>query len=130
MADDALACPNCGASAARPVASQVELAQANPPVAVASGPQVGPVPAQTEDKAVISLVLGILSLISLSILAGIPAIILGGMSKKNIRASGGRLTGEGIATVGIVMGWVSVALAVLFLLVFALMIGYVAANRH
>ena len=91
-----------------------------------SGPQVGAVPAQTEDKAVISLVLGILSIFSLSILAGIPAIILGRMSRKNIRASAGRLTGEGMATAGIVMGWISVVLAVVILLLIILMVAYLA----
>jgi hypothetical protein len=83
----------------------------------------------TEDKAVISMVLGILSLVGLSILAGIPAIILGKMSRDNIRASSGRLTGEGMATAGIVMGWVSVGIAVVFLLLMVLMVFYLIPSH-
>jgi hypothetical protein len=71
---------------------------------------------------VISLILGILGLVSFSILAGIPAIILGNMSRNNIRASSGRLGGEGMATAGIVMGWVSVGLAGLAVLVVIIII--------
>jgi Domain of unknown function (DUF4190) len=84
---------------------------------------------QTEDKAVISLVLGILSLVGLSVLGGIPAIILGKMSRNNIRASSGRLTGEGMATAGIVLGWISVGLAVLFLLLIVLMVFYLIPSH-
>src|SRR4029077_275930 len=50
---------------------------------------------QTDGKATASLILGILSLLCLSVLAGIPAIILGHMSKANIRRSMGRLKGDG-----------------------------------
>jgi uncharacterized membrane protein YjgN (DUF898 family) len=86
----------------------------------------------TEDKAVISMVLGILSLVSFSILAGIPAIIVGNMSRNNIRASAGRLGGEGMATAGIVMGWVSVGLAGLAVLVviIILIFAFAAAGIH
>ncbi|HMF89693.1 MAG TPA: DUF4190 domain-containing protein [Candidatus Angelobacter sp.] len=110
--------------------ASIRPAQVNPSATVVSGPQAGPVPAQTEDKAVISLVLGILSIVSLSILAGIPAIILGRMSKRNIRASAGQLGGDGLATAGIVMGWISVVLAVVFLLVIILMLAYLTPARH
>jgi hypothetical protein len=77
-------------------------------------PQFAP---QSDDKAVISLVLGILSLVSFSILTGIPAIILGKSSRDRIRASGGQLTGEGLATAGLIMGWISVGLAAVVALV-------------
>ena len=129
MPDEAPACSNCGAPAMNTVAS-IRPAQVNPSATVVSGPQAGPVPAQTEDKAVISLVLGILSIVSLSILAGIPAIILGRMSKRNIRASAGQLGGDGLATAGIVMGWISVVLAVVFLLLIILMLAYLTPVSH
>jgi hypothetical protein len=96
-----------------------------------AAPQFVFAPPQTDDKAVISLVLGVLSLVSFSILTGIPAIILGKTSRENIRASSGRLTGEGMATAGIVMGWVSVGLAgVIALIVMLIVIFAVAAGTH
>jgi Domain of unknown function (DUF4190) len=86
----------------------------------------------TEDKAVISMILGILGLVSFSILAGIPAIILGNMSRNNIRASSGRLGGESMATAGIVMGWVSVGLAGLGVVVVIIIfiVAFAAAGIH
>jgi Domain of unknown function (DUF4190) len=136
MPDDAKCCPGCGTPApVTGVAAPPLPAQGNVPAAyplpMAAAPQLVFAPPQTDDKAVISLVLGVLSLISLSILAGIPAIIVGRMSRENIRASSGRLIGEGMATAGIVMGWVSVGLAgVLLLVVLLVVIFAVAAGTH
>ncbi len=136
MADDANACPSCGtpasAAALQPPPPPASIPPQGPPVAPAP-PYVPaqPMPAQpTEDKAVISLVLGILSLVSLSIIAGIPAIILGNQSRKNIRASAGRLGGEGMATAGIVMGWVSVGLAAVIAIIVVLVIIFAIAASH
>jgi Domain of unknown function (DUF4190) len=137
MPADAKCCPSCGTpapvmpgAAAPPIPAQGNVPAAHPlPVAPVS--QFLSAPPQTDDKAVISLVLGVLSLVSFSILAGIPAIILGKTSRENIRASSGRLTGEGMATAGIVMGWVSVGLAgVLLLVVLLIVIFAVAAGTH
>jgi type IV pilus assembly protein PilA len=77
---------------------------------------------QTDGKATASLVLGILSLLCLSILAGIPAVILGHMSKANIRRSMGRLKGDGMATAGLVMGYLSAAAIPLILIIAAIAI--------
>ena len=69
-----------------------------------------------------SMVLGVLSIsILLSIFAGIPAVILGHLSWASIRRSKGRLKGEGMAMAGLIMGYLS-----LFLLVVFAMIGYIA----
>jgi uncharacterized membrane protein YjgN (DUF898 family) len=134
MPDDAKSCPNCGTPAP---ATSGAITPPPAPGSVSPGsalPVVAPqyVVAPTEDKAVISMILGILSLVSFSILAGIPAIILGKMSRNNIRASSGRLGGEGMATAGIVMGWVSVALLGLGVLVVLAIIIFAAAfaNHH
>jgi type II secretory pathway pseudopilin PulG len=75
---------------------------------------------QTDGKATASLILGILSLLCFSILAGIPAIILGHMSKANIRNSMGRLKGDGMATAGLVMGYLSAAAIPLILIIAAI----------
>jgi type IV pilus assembly protein PilA len=78
--------------------------------------------AQTDGKATGSLILGILSLLCLSFLAGIPAIILGHMSRKNIRESMGRLKGDGMALAGLIMGYISVAAIPMILIIAAIVI--------
>ncbi|HEX6293293.1 MAG TPA: DUF4190 domain-containing protein [Herpetosiphonaceae bacterium] len=67
----------------------------------------------TSNTALIALLLGIGSFLGLWILGAIPAIILGRNAQKEIRVSGGRLTGEGMAQAGIVLGWINVGLTVL-----------------
>lgn len=62
-----------------------------------------PVP-QTSGKATSALVLGILSLVLCGLFAGIPAIVLGVVARSEIRASAGRLDGDGLALAGIVTG--------------------------
>src|SRR4051812_7659126 len=68
----------------------------------------GPGPAYTppaDSKAVLSLVLGILS-IAMCGLTGIPAIVLGFSAKSDIQRSGGMVGGAGLATGGIVTGFI------------------------
>jgi len=72
---------------------------------------------RTDGKAIGSLVCGILSITCLWILTGIPAIILGHMSRSSIRNSMGRLKGEGMALAGLVLGYISVALVPVVLIV-------------
>lgn len=66
-----------------------------------------PAPAQKSGLSIASLVLGILSLVCFSLLAGIPAIICGHVARAKIKKSGGRLTGAGMALAGLIMGYVS-----------------------
>ena len=70
-------------------------------------------PPKTEGMATTSLVLGILSLVCLGCLAGIPAVICGHMAKGRIEKSGGTLGGSGTATAGLIMGYISLALTLL-----------------
>ena len=58
----------------------------------------------TESKAVTSLVLGIVSIFCFGIFTGVPAIILGVMSKREIDRSAGTLGGTGMAVGGILTG--------------------------
>lgn len=78
--------------------------------------------AKTDNKAVISLVLGILSLTIFSILAGLPAVILGHISRSNIQKSMGRLKGEGIALAGLIMGYLSLMTIPMILIIAAIAI--------
>ena len=63
-------------------------------------------------SALISLISGILGLTLLPIIGSIVALIVGYMAKKEIRESNGTVGGEGLATTGIVLGWIGVGLTV------------------
>lgn len=68
---------------------------------------------QTSSVAIVSLIAGILGLTLVPIAGSIVAIITGMMAKKEIRESGGTLGGDGLATAGLVTGWLGAALAIL-----------------
>ena len=73
----------------------------------------------TSTKAIISLVSGLfIFLFPLSLVA----IILGHMSLSEIRKSAGRLTGEGLATAGLILGYIGVAAIPIILIVAAIAI--------
>lgn len=116
--DSARYCSGCGqplSALSSPIASSAAPNTETAPIA----PPVGP---ETEGKAVASLILGILSLTLFWIFAGIPAIILGHMSYSKIRKSMGRLTGEGMALAGLIMGYLSVAALPVILIIAAIAI--------
>lgn len=74
---------------------------------------------QTNQKALWSMILGILSIVCCGIFAGIPALILGNAAKNEIAASGGMQGGDGMAKAGVILGWISIAwtiLAIIFVL--------------
>lgn len=73
---------------------------------------------QTDAKAVVSLFLGLTSFL-LGPATGIPAIILGSVSARDIDRSSGRYTGTFIARAGTLAGFFGVG----FFVVFALWIG-------
>jgi hypothetical protein len=79
--------------------------------------------------AIWSLVLGIASLVCCGLFAGIPAIILGNMAKKKIAESGGTLGGETLAKVGGILGWISIALTVISIIVWLICWPHVSASR-
>ena len=68
---------------------------------------------QTSSLAVISLISGIASFFIVPLLGALAAIITGNMAKKEIRQSMGRMTGESMATWGMILGWINIALSVL-----------------
>jgi len=145
MPDDATICPQC----ATPVQS-VPTAPPPPPQAPEAGaptpastsawlnvppaqaqyppqaypPQAQPYQAQfqpqTDGKATASLVLGILSILCFGLLTGLPAIILGHISRGNIEQSRGRLTGAGMALTGLILGYVSIISTILIIAAIAI----------
>lgn len=78
-------------------------------------------PGETSGKAIASLILGIAGLVMLPVVAPILAIIFGVSAKREIASRTG-LGGEGMATAGIVLGAIGLALAALaaFALILAL----------
>ncbi len=88
-----------------------------------------PAPRQTSTYAVISLIAGILGWTLLPFLGSIGAIIFGHLARAEIRRSGGQLDGDGLAVGGLILGWISVGLAILSaiaVLVFILFFGGLA----
>lgn len=68
-------------------------------------------PRKTSGLAIASLVCGVTAWTILPIfLNAIAAVIIGRMAKKEIKASNGSLTGDGLATAGLILGWVQIAL--------------------
>lgn len=65
------------------------------------------VPTSTSGKAIASLILGFFSFL---IPSAIVAIILGHVSRSEIRKSQGRLQGDGIALAGLIMGYMGMAI--------------------
>ncbi|MFQ5613043.1 MAG: DUF4190 domain-containing protein [Anaerolineae bacterium] len=95
-----------------------------------------PATASTSPLALISLVAGVAAWTILPLLGTAVAIIAGHLAKREIAASGGRMTGDGLATVGLVLGYAHlivsllgllIGLAVLALLVILLVFGLTAA---
>ena len=95
-----------------------------------TNPAVPGQPQRTDPKAVWSLVLGILSLTCFWILTGIPAIVLGHISRSNIRKSLGVLKGEGMALAGLIMGYISVAALPVVLIVATIAIPSMLRSRQ
>src|SRR3954451_7805968 len=72
--------------------------------------QQGP---QTPGSATAAPILGICALVICPLICGPLAIVYGNKAKREISTSNGNLTGGGLATAGIVLGWIGVACAVL-----------------
>ncbi|UZN01581.1 DUF4190 domain-containing protein [Cellulomonas sp. S1-8] len=70
------------------------------------------------DLAVWSLVLGLLGVLGCVFFTGVPAVLIGGNARKAVAA--GQANNEGMATAGIVLGWIATGLGVLFAVIFVL----------
>jgi hypothetical protein len=107
-----------------PYGQQPPQQQAPPSHLVYSQPQFRPMPAmppapvpgaKNDSRAITALVLGVLSMTCMGLFAGIPAIVIGAMSRKEIDRSQGALTGRGIAAGGIVTGLFGTGLSLVVL---------------
>jgi type II secretory pathway pseudopilin PulG len=84
-------------------------------------PQVAMVqqaPMQSSNKAIASLVCGVLFLCAP---ASIAAIILGHLALVDIKRSANRMTGHGLAIAGLVMGYLGIALTIIYIVLMVFM---------
>ena len=94
-----------------------------------AAPQYGAVPGYAggnafakNSLAVWSLVLAIVGMVLCGLLTGIPAVIIGSRAKRAVAA--GEANNGGLATAGIVVGWIAIALSVIG----AIAVGFLIAN--
>jgi uncharacterized membrane protein YphA (DoxX/SURF4 family) len=118
-----------------------QQAPSGPPAAAPHAPQPGPAPyapqpgpapygfdnpqPQNNGKAVAALVCGICAVVFtilcgifvsfLGLLPGAAAVVLGVIGRNEIRASGGRQQGGGMALAGIITGAIAIALSILLI---------------
>jgi hypothetical protein len=69
---------------------------------------------ESSGKATAALVLGILGLVFCPLVCSVLALVFGYQARREIDKSGGRLTGRGNATAGVVLGWIGIALVAAF----------------
>ncbi len=79
---------------------------------------------ETNIWAIISLIAGILGWLGVIGVGGLAAVIAGHVAKSQIRASGGasggRMGGDGLATAGLVLGYLNIALTIVGICLFVL----------
>ncbi len=81
----------------------------------------------TSTLAVVSLVAGILGWTLLPLIGSLGAIITGHMARGEIRRSAGAINGDGFAIAGLVLGWGSVIVSIVGVLLVVMFFGGIAA---
>lgn len=84
--------------------------------------EYNPTPApRTSTMAIVSLIAGILGFFQiLPVIGPIVAVITGHMAKNEIKKSGGMVGGNGMATAGLILGYVMIAIGICAACIFAL----------
>ena len=102
-----------------------------------SGPAIAYPGSSNNSNAVASLVCGILGLATVCLcpvvspILGITAIALGSRARRVIRSSGGTDGGDGMATGGVITGWIALVLsALLFAAIVAVLLLGIATSRQ
>jgi type IV pilus assembly protein PilA len=130
--DDAMRCPACQEDLAPPTPRSappqppspppVRLSSAGVPLPPGHMPQAVYVPdadAKTSGMAIGSLIFGVLFVV---LPAAVVAIVLGHLSHSQIRKSAGRLKGSGLATAGLILGYLGIAIIPFILIIAAIAI--------
>lgn len=84
--------------------------------------------AETSGLAIAALILSILSFVGLGPLGSIPGIICGHMAKAEIRRNP-NVGGDGLATAGLIIGYLGLALMLIFIGLFLLVFVFLAASH-
>ncbi len=75
---------------------------------------------ETNIWSIVSLISGILGWLGIFGLGGLVAVIAGHVAKSQIRASAGRMSGDGFATAGLILGYLNIALTIAGICLFVL----------
>ena len=119
LAENSRFCFNCGYSTSQVQPGGLSVPPPTGSAVPASYNAAAPIgPAQTSGKAIASLVCGIINVFPLFIVA----IVLGHISLSEIKRSGGRIKGEGLAIAGLVMGYLGILAIPLILIIAAIAI--------
>ena len=87
-----------------------------------------PTPIQNSTNAIISLICGVMAWLGLFGLGGILAVIFGHVAKNEIKKNSGQISGDGMATAGLILGYANIAISILgFCLFIFIMMGLIAA---
>ncbi len=78
-------------------------------------------PTKTSACALVSLVLGLMSLLFFGLLAGVPAVVCGHMSLSNMKKDS-LLTGRGMAIAGLITGYIGIAWSLVIIAIMIVMI--------
>jgi len=105
-----------------------------PPPGYGPAPAYGPAPGYpvygppaNEGNAIAALILSISSFVICPVIPAVIALILAGVAKRNIIASGGTKGGLGLVTAARVISWVNIALVTAFVIILA--VGLVAVSH-
>ena len=82
---------------------------------------------QTSTLAIVSLIAGILGWTLVPFFGSIAAVVCGHMARKEIRNAPDRLAGDGLAIGGLILGYATIAMAILAIIAVFLFFGGLAA---
>ncbi|MFN2130740.1 MAG: DUF4190 domain-containing protein [Anaerolineae bacterium] len=120
-------CPHCsapnpaGATTCRECGRPLPAGRGRESDTVGPSPAEGSVP-KTSDAAVASLICGILGWSFLPFVGAVLAVILGHMARTDIKRSNGRLSGDTLAVFGLLLGYASLALIAVGIILLAFLI--------
>jgi len=82
---------------------------------------------RTSSNATVSLICGILAWMGVFGLGGVLAVIFGHVAKREIRTADEIISGDGMATAGLILGYLNIAVTVLgFILAILVIVGAIA----
>lgn len=84
-------------------------------------------PKTTSTYAILSLAFGLMAWLMAPLLGAIVAVVCGHLARAEIRRAQGAIEGDGMAMAGLVLGYLQIALAIIFAVVVAIFFGGLAA---